>query len=181
MKTQKFLIFVGIFLLISFLGLSQVKELDWSKKTVTFSSFAKKGRISIFIISTYGCSNCIYAKKALQKKYSENPNVDIYYCLIATKDDVSDWSNFKKTPIAQYWANLEGVNEFPVIYVYGPTRNLRYKYNGIGEFDDLKGRIDTTLVMRWRFWDKLSETENQNKTAKPKSCKRSRKNKNKSK
>lgn len=128
-------------------------EIDISEQSICFADHAKWGKISVFIISTHFCPPCIALKKRILMDYSDNQNVDIYYCFL-TKDAFD--KRYQSRESFKIWQQIDlATKVYPTVYLFSSTRNLFSFYQGYNEekYAELSQSINYLLDKTTEYFD----------------------------
>jgi hypothetical protein len=93
---------------------------------INFPSYCEQGKISIFIISTYGCAPCAACFEHLADRYKNKMDlVNIYDVLINKETDGKSVNadEYNNRPSITMWSFIEGCITPPKIYIFNQTGN----------------------------------------------------------
>ena len=115
-------------------------EIDAWDKVINFSSVAKYGKVSIFILSTSWCVPCKILKDVLKNQNYDMSKVDIYIINMAPEGHT--FEELKKTKSFKIWQGIEGLKSWPTVYITNQINNIKAVFNDKGDDDDLISRIN---------------------------------------
>ncbi len=143
----------------------KIKTLNVGNKDIVFSDIAKRGKVSLFIISAHWCGPC----KALKNKLSDafkakliSPkDVDIYYCLVS-KDNNDTPDKMEKKSGYRHLKYIDQLTEvFPTTIILTPTRNCYTIVKG-ANYDVIMGTINDLLTIKKNYFDIKEFTSDSN-------------------
>ncbi|MBT7144742.1 MAG: thioredoxin fold domain-containing protein [Bacteroidetes bacterium] len=151
MKTKYLILF--LFILNNNFSYADIEYIPIYDKVIDFSSYAQKGKISLFVISNHWCAPCDRMKEDLRNANYDMKKVDLFFLMMSK--DAKD-KKYKNRNSTKQWGYMEGVTMFPTSFLYGPSTNQIYRYTGY-KFEKIDADIKLLLKnMKTYYYEEVT-------------------------